>query len=48
MVKNVLSTAFSTRFILVPVWRKRAFPQTGTSMKRVENAVDKTFFKSLT
>ena len=27
MVKNVLSTAFSTRFILVPVWRKRAFPK---------------------
>jgi hypothetical protein len=27
---------------------KGTFPQTGTSIKRVENAVDKTFFKSLT
>jgi hypothetical protein len=27
---------------------KGAFPQTGTKMKRIENAVDKTFFKLLT
>ena len=43
-LKNVFSTAFSTRFILVPVWGKARFLQTGTSMKRVENAVEKTFF----
>jgi hypothetical protein len=34
-LKNVLSTAFSTCFILVPVWGKAPFPQTGTRMKRV-------------
>jgi hypothetical protein len=34
-LKNVLSTAFSMRFILVPVWGKAPFPQTGTRMKRV-------------
>jgi uncharacterized membrane protein len=32
-LKNVLSTAFSMCFILVPVWGKAPFPQTGTRMK---------------
>jgi hypothetical protein len=34
-LKNVSSTAFSMRFILVPVWGKVPFPQSGTKMKRV-------------
>jgi hypothetical protein len=29
-------------------WGKGAFPQTGTKMKHIENAVDKTFLKVLT
>jgi hypothetical protein len=38
----------SYAFHLVPVWGKGAFPQTGTKMKCIENAVDKKFFKLLT